>query len=104
MSGNQQPEWEAAIRRANNARNVYHSYSTPNATAAVLAELTGTLEEVGVQIVRAIREVSEVPVPFEVLEALIPVTAEELESLARRAPAQADFLRSMAAVRRGMEL
>jgi hypothetical protein len=103
MSGNQQPEWEVAIRRANNAHSANRGYGTPNQTAAVLVELTDTLEEIGVQIVRAIREVSEVPVPFEVLEALIPVSSDELKALAARNPAQADFLLAMAQLRLGME-
>lgn len=103
MSGDQTPAWETAIRRANNAHNVYHGYSTPNATAAVLVQLTNTLEEVGVQIVRAIRESTEVPVPYDVLEALVPISADELEGLARRNPAQAEFFHTMAQLRRGIE-
>lgn len=84
MSGNT-PEWETRIRNA------------LGDTTGDDAPLTAAI---GIEIVRAIRETTEVPVPEEIIEALIPVSITELERLADRNPAQSDLFEALIAVRK----
>jgi hypothetical protein len=67
-------------------------------------DAAGVIAAVGIEIVRAIRESGQAPVPDEIIEALVPVSSAELEAMGKRNPAQAEFFAAMAAVRRGIEM
>ena len=86
------PDYEGRIRAA-----LRHSQ---------VGDPSEVIAAVGIEIVRAIRESYIVPLPDEVLEALMPVDPDKLEQVAVTAPDldTREFLRAMAAIRREVEL
>lgn len=90
------PDWEDNIRHAGVSASGYHADPDQMLVDTLKAGLT--------EVVRAIRDQTpEVPVPDEILNALLPVTGPEIRALARTHPLHADWLEGLAVIREGLD-